>query len=434
VELITETLPQPHALLASVCLSQYAKGLANARDRSQWGSFQHYVFKSWFIHAQKSRDDPLFRTRIAEFAQRCHLFPFPIAFFRSFDVLLGPLHLLAYFNLPIVLAGLGHLKEPNIRAPTAMTTRTVNGDSASVKIMSGGTGGLQVHRSFPITSEGTTALWLACEQGSDVAVKELLHLPNILVNKTGWGGMTPLICAVKHGHQGAVRLLLGHQDIKVNAVDSGRRTPLGWAVEKGDAGMVKLLLSHPDIDINMADGCNTPLHHALQKDCKDLFSLLFARPDLNVNAMTSFHSGTTLYAASIEGNEELVTLLLSHPKVDVNKASGWGVWGHQPALSGAAQHGKEGVVRLLLAEASIQINKQDAEGWAPLSLAVGLGWEGVVRLLLAEPSIWVGSREVEAAKSGTGIDSFDEKTGSARAVVLPLLEEFLRRRSLSGAA
>ncbi|KAH6876951.1 hypothetical protein BKA70DRAFT_1576545 [Coprinopsis sp. MPI-PUGE-AT-0042] len=298
--LIIENSPQPHALLSAVCLARLAdSGFLRTKlndegeleEALEAEPFLSYAYNSWFIHAQQSLADPLTTSQLTDFVVNCHAFPVsyePSHRWDDFD-LLGPLHLVTYFNLPITFAGSDSLRNPN-----EGTAR-----------------------------QGETALSLACMQGHDDAVKELLHLPNILVNSTSFDGTTALMWASIKGHEGAARLLIACPGLNINAADNGGWTALIWASGRGHQGIVALLLSHPDININVATKPGT----------------------------------TALGMASREGHEEVVTLLLSHPNVDVNAANR-----HKDmALMQAAKNGQEGVVRLLLAHPSIKVTTRELE-------------------------------------------------------------------------
>lgn len=237
------------------------------------------------------------------------------------------------------------------------------------------------------TFSGATALCLACERGHSGAVKELLGLVTISINRAGMDDTTPLMWAAARGHERVVCLLLARPEIDVNAADSCGRTALDWASVQGHLGTAKHILSHPDIVTNVGAGRwkNTPLHHASRQGQNDIVALLLARPEVDVNTQNRDRE-TPLSQASGGGYEGTVKLLLAHPKVEVN---GEDKWGHT-ALSWAARNGAE----------------------------------GVVKLLLAQPSIKVGTRELEAARSGSGYRGLDLRTREARGRLLSLLEEF----------
>ncbi|KAH6909763.1 hypothetical protein BKA70DRAFT_1425484 [Coprinopsis sp. MPI-PUGE-AT-0042] len=334
--LISETFPQPHALLSAVCLARLAdRGFQNTTIDDDQELQQallnepllHYAYNSWFIHTQQSLVDPLTRGRLGEFAQGCHAFPVGHKCLPNFDYsfdLLGPLHLVAFFNLPIASADSDSLQSPN-----QVTERL-----------------------------GKTALHLACMQGHNGAVEELLRLPNISVNAVDTTGTTALITASELGHEGVIRLLLAHPDTNVNATDWGGRVALFWAASHRRLGAVKLLLSHPDIDVNVAETYGqTPLIKVSEQGAsEDVVTLLLSHPDVDVNA-TNLFKRTALSVASRNGHTGTVKLLLSHPEVEVNLGSK----DRRTPLCHAARHGREDVVRLLLTHRAIEVGTRELE-------------------------------------------------------------------------
>lgn len=68
------------------------------------------------------------------------------------------------------------------------------------------------------SSDGTTALLLATENGQQGVVKLLLD-SGADINTKGSGGMTALMLAAKNGHEAVVRLLLDHD----TNIDTKRR-------------------------------------------------------------------------------------------------------------------------------------------------------------------------------------------------------------------
>ncbi|KAH6904792.1 hypothetical protein BKA70DRAFT_1192724 [Coprinopsis sp. MPI-PUGE-AT-0042] len=303
--LTTETFPQPHALLSAVCLARLTdSGLQGRMIDGDWELRQalkaepilSYAYDSWFIHAQNSIPEPLtagWQIKCFESSRgfSVHI-PQLCRFWVGSKILdvLGPLHLVSFFNLPIAFAGPDSLRDPNQRTPR----------------------------------QHETALNLACMQGHHKAVKELLQLPDILVNTAkGVDGTTALMWASANGHEGVVRVLIACPSLEINATDNEGWTALIYASFKGRKSVVALLLSHPDIDVSLEDRN----HH------------------------------NALLMASQEGHEEVVTLLLSHPDVDVNAAN----QDEETALTVAARRGQEAIVKLLLAHSSIQVGARELE-------------------------------------------------------------------------
>ncbi|KAH6904785.1 hypothetical protein BKA70DRAFT_1153567 [Coprinopsis sp. MPI-PUGE-AT-0042] len=365
--LVTGTICQPHTLITTVCLVQLTEhGFQSTALTDQYELEEvlqaepllEYAYNSWSTHAQKSLADPLAAGRLTEFAQNCHAFPVINQRLYGWSALLhmlSPLHFVAYFNLPIAFAGPDALCNPNQRT----------------------------------AEQKATALHLACMQGHDGVVNELLHLADISLDARDYMGSTALIIASGRGHERATRLLLACPDVNnLNAQDLDGFTALGVSSCYGFKGTVALLLSDPRIDVNICGGDgdgNTALTWALE-----------------------------------DGHEDVAALLLSHPDIDVNMTS----W-KRTALDIASSLGQEGMVKLLLSHPQINVNVRNGDGRTPLSQAVEKGHENIVRLLLTHPSIQFGTSELEALRITDAW--YAEETREACGRILSLLEEFLNR-------
>ncbi|MCP4749167.1 MAG: ankyrin repeat domain-containing protein, partial [Desulfobacteraceae bacterium] len=78
-----------------------------------------------------------------------------------------------------------------------------------------------------------------------------------------------------------------------------------------------------------------------------------------------------------------VKLLLSHLKIDVNKADDWG----ETPLLEAAENGHIEAVKLLLSHLKIDVNKANIWDQAPIDEAVRRGDVDVANALLSDPDI-----------------------------------------------
>ena len=85
--------------------------------------------------------------------------------------------------------------------------------------------------------------------------------------------------------------------------------------------MVKLLLAHPDIDVNIQDTKgSTPLHRACQSNYIEIAKLLLSRPEIDINSQDKDGENalTIVTKYDINININLVKLLLTHPKIEMN--------------------------------------------------------------------------------------------------------------------
>ncbi|KAH6868947.1 ankyrin repeat-containing domain protein, partial [Coprinopsis sp. MPI-PUGE-AT-0042] len=265
---IEEFFTQPHAHLSPVCMALLTdSGIQRQTFSDHWELQQFlqakpllsYAYDSWLIHVRHSVGHPPTTSRLAEFVQKCHTFPVQHQSLHeqglSFEML-GPLHLAAFFNLPIAVAGIHNLRNPNRR-------------SAKQKV---------------------TALHLAAMEGHDCAVKELLQLHNTLVNAVDIREETPLMWASAFGNEEATRLLVGRTDININGADGEGQTALIWASRRGHEGVVTILLSHPDIDVSMADRLGfTALSWASKQGHEGTVMVLRSHPNSVNSKHPTFH-------------------------------------------------------------------------------------------------------------------------------------------------
>ncbi|KAG0138554.1 ankyrin repeat-containing domain protein, partial [Tuber indicum] len=111
-----------------------------------------------------------------------------------------------------------------------------------------------------------------------------------------------------------------------NAPDKQGYRPLLQAVLSRQPRMVELLLSKKEygVNINSFTGCwGTPLQAAIYVRDIEIVSMLLKHPKINVNPIRSHFALSLLHGAIKQNNLDIFTLLLSHPRVDVNLVSGF---------------------------------------------------------------------------------------------------------------
>ncbi|KAH6892728.1 hypothetical protein BKA70DRAFT_839284 [Coprinopsis sp. MPI-PUGE-AT-0042] len=225
--LVSESFPYPHSLPAAVCmalLAEHGFQQTNLTDEHALGAslkaepLLAYAYQNWSTHAHKSLDDTSLVRQLFQFIQGCCAFPVGLSarYNPSIEDILEPLHMAAYFNFPLSIAGSAHLRNPNHLTPC----------------------------------KGRTPLTLAIWQESLTAMRELLSLPRVLVNAVDKVGSLPLIFATALNSTASLSLLLAHPKIDVNAHDSIGTTALMEALSKETA---TLLLAHPKITPNQVD-------------------------------------------------------------------------------------------------------------------------------------------------------------------------------------
>ncbi|KAH6911299.1 hypothetical protein BKA70DRAFT_1146617 [Coprinopsis sp. MPI-PUGE-AT-0042] len=297
---LSATFCYPHSLPTLVCLSILAEsGFQNTTLRSEndlamallADPLLAYAHKAWSAHAHESLHDTHTAQKVAHFVQGCSAFPVVVEVDTLWDRFdhLKPLHMVVYFDFPIHFAGPANLQDPN--------------------------GLLEA-----------SPLILAILRESPRAVKELLALPRILINRVDESGYTPLMWALRRNNNHAiVALLLTHPNIDVNMHSLGYPPLLKAAIN--DAGeAAALLLAHPKIEPNHVSQGRTALMLASRHGSSRVVRVLLADPRVMVNVRTTYLPGgetaldmarlgasTTYFdAEKKEAYEDIVRLLSAH--------------------------------------------------------------------------------------------------------------------------
>ncbi|KAL8595237.1 hypothetical protein ACOMHN_043389 [Nucella lapillus] len=174
--------------------------------------------------------------------------------------------------------------------------------------------------SSPLDKEKRTPLHLACAQGHDNVVQELLEWKA----KTNIGdadSRTPLMKAVECRHERCVELLL-EDKVELDSVDRDGNTSLHMAAMDGSSKIVKMLCQDgASMTIRNREGL-VPLHLAVREKqeevCRTIISFR-GQVDIEDNNLR-----TPLMYACQDGSVNLVKLFLDHGASTVHKdAKGW---------------------------------------------------------------------------------------------------------------
>ncbi|KAH6884745.1 hypothetical protein BKA70DRAFT_1574786 [Coprinopsis sp. MPI-PUGE-AT-0042] len=149
---------------------------------------------------------------------------------------------------------------------------------------------------------------------------------------------TPLIIAIRRNSLRAVEELLDLPLIHVNAADGNGYTPLMWALKLPQRGSV---------NIN-----------------ETILGLLLSHPDVNVNGLGG-DGRSALMKASILDAEEAAKFLLAHPDIKPNQVNSAG----ETALMFAVFHESLRLVRVLLADPRVKVKRKSNAGETALYLA-----------------------------------------------------------------
>ncbi len=139
-------------------------------------------------------------------------------------------------------------------------------------------------------------------------------------------GSTPLHLAAENINAEIIRILLNKPGIEesLNEKDEEDWTPIRYAIQNENPNVTKFLLKKPEIKESLLeideDGC-TLLHHAVSFDNNlKIIKLLLERPEIkeNLNFKNKFGE-TPLYTAIINGNSNIVKLLLSQENIKLEE-------------------------------------------------------------------------------------------------------------------
>lgn len=171
------------------------------------------------------------------------------------------------------------------------------------------------------------------------------------------------------------------------AVDESVQKTFCQAVKAEDLKIVEALLAHPKIDVNAEysgfPGYKIPLLYALKRGSLAMVELLLTSRRLDVNK--AIWGGTTaLHIAGFSRADQIdyIKALLDHPKIDVNVARY-----NIPFLHAMLFEGVDEIVQLLLRHPKINIHQTDDAGYDCLSCAMCFSDISLVEQLLKRPDI-----------------------------------------------
>lgn len=222
-----------------------------------------------------------------------------------------------------------------------------------------------------------TALHAASRNGHQKAVQMLLEL-GADVNAPGPECETALHTAAANGHAPVVQMLLDW-GVGVDMVDHHRliSRALQVAASRCHMNVVQMLVDRgADVNHKRGGQCGNALEAASRQGSEELIRLLLAN-GADVNAYSGLY-GNPLCNAGLSGNPQVVQMLLDNG-ADVNAGSFF-ILG-TPLMWATNQEDNEKVVELLLQQGA-HVNDQGGTRGNALQNACGRGNARVVRLLL----------------------------------------------------
>ena len=218
---------------------------------------------------------------------------------------------------------------------------------------------------------------------------------------------TSLQRAAANGDEQIMKLLLDTGEVDINHQEGFSRAALFGAVMSGNPAALEVLLGSDDIDLSIQDFDGlTALIHAAEIEDPAIITRLLATGMFDINHRgNSRYKCTALARAAAKGHEEVVKVLLSTGKVELDAKSN-----DQTPLQLAAESGHAEVTKLLLETGRVDINATGMFLKTPLMLAAENGHHCVVSLLLDTKKADMGVRNMtnETALSLAASNGHDE--------------------------
>jgi ankyrin repeat protein len=247
--------------------------------------------------------------------------------------------------------------------------------------------------------DGQTPLAYAAYECFNDIVKILLKCPNVDVNCADNEGCTPLRLAAQRSHVFVVRTLLSNPSVDISVRDNiDHRTALSAAVAalgnriawgpekvklKHRRTIQALLEQHPATSVNYdTDPDLLQLYRlSAQYGYEEIFSLLWSKGAGQLPEELD-RSGILFFVA--EHGQAGIMKMLFGKGFEPEAQTGTG----RTTLSIAAEHKQIEVIRLLLSTGKVDVNSKDQAGRTPLWWAMTHGWrktgtDETVKLLIA---------------------------------------------------
>lgn len=192
-----------------------------------------------------------------------------------------------------------------------------------------------------MTRQTTETCLFAAVASGDVATVEVVLdddriKPDLGKESYIWGHMTPLMQACEQGYRDIVRILLARNDVDVNAYDFGGYGSGLPAILQARPGIISLLLERHDLDVNILRLGRRPIHHLANiGGSPSELEMLLDNAKTDVNGRTEevirhggkyvdqrdrtcfCHNRTALMVAAFVGHPAQTSVLLKHPKIDL---------------------------------------------------------------------------------------------------------------------
>lgn len=204
----------------------------------------------------------------------------------------------------------------------------------------------------------------------------LLAADKTLLNRKGYGGLTPL-CKAAKSNQFALAKFLLDQGADQSIPDDMGDLPIHWAASSKDEKLCELLFSEEFKD-SKGDRGNTPLHYAADSGNPQVVKFLL---DQKANFRAVNNDGDLpLHIAASYGEEEMVKLLYTEDTKDAK-----GLESETPMIC-AIMSKKPNIVQFFL-DKQVNLTIPNEKGNLPIHAAVLTEDIQILKMLLEAPSL-----------------------------------------------
>ncbi|KAL7822753.1 ankyrin [Trichoderma gracile] len=290
--------------------------------------------------------------------------------------------------------------------------------------------GLDMPTTFNIDTQFLRPMFAAADKGLQEIV-DLYLSHGASIHLFDWTRRTALHCAVSSNKLDLARHLLDNHGANPDGF-SGSKTPIVTAARNGHANMVELLLSRgadPNTSVNGAS-FSLALMDAVVEGNGEVVSVLLKDARVDPNSRNA--SGkTALEWAVTFGNEDMLQLLLEDGRADptlrnnVNRTALDSIierdraemarmiladgrvdpnartLNNETALENAVRSASHAIVRLLLADERVDPNSTTQDGMTPFLFAAEAGSDACLKILLADTRVKVYARNNDGANAWT---------------------------------
>lgn len=164
---------------------------------------------------------------------------------------------------------------------------------------------------FPIVEPEITLLSVVEKDQYDI-YQAYITIPGLNIARIN---TKALIMALEKAHfKFAKKILTLQADLHINEMNEKSLTPLELAIGASQSELVALILKRQNLNINL----NHPLLQAVKEHEEQIVSLLLSVPMLDINATQAPGTETALWIAAKNGNVQIVNILLRHDDINVD--------------------------------------------------------------------------------------------------------------------